>query len=73
MKSDEIARRDIIKTIALSPVTLLPLVGSNARATPAGSYSPKFFSAGRNGTGGYHWRTHPSANRYARRSRRGRA
>jgi hypothetical protein len=46
MKSDEIARRDIVKTIALSPVTLLPLVESNARATPAGSYSPKFFSPG---------------------------
>ena len=47
MKSDEIARRDIVKTIALSPVTLLPLLPvleSNARAAPAGSYSPKFFS-----------------------------
>jgi hypothetical protein len=47
MKSDEIARRDIVKTIVMSPVTLLPLqplVESSANAKPAGSYSPKFFS-----------------------------
>ena len=47
MKSDEIARRDIVRTIALSPVTMLPLLPlSTARATPAGSYLPKFFSPG---------------------------
>ena len=49
MKSDEIARREVVKTIVLSPVTvlpLLPLLESNARAMPAGSYSPKFFSPG---------------------------
>ena len=47
MKSDEIARRDIVKTIALSTVTMLPLPGlveSTATAAPVGSYSPKFFS-----------------------------
>lgn len=47
MKSDEIARRDIVKTIALSPVTMFPLLPlSTATATPAGSYLPKFFSPG---------------------------
>lgn len=47
MKSDEIDRRDIIKTIALSSVTILPLlrlVESGATAAQAPPYSPKLFS-----------------------------
>ncbi len=50
MKLDEITRRDIVKTIALSPVSMLPwlplVVESPATAAQAGSYSPKFFSPG---------------------------
>lgn len=43
-KEDELARRDIVKTFALGPMTIagmLPLAGSSAAAAP---FSPKFFS-----------------------------
>jgi Gluconate 2-dehydrogenase subunit 3 len=49
MKSDEIDRRDMIKTIALGSVTILPvlrLVESGATAAQAAAYSPKLFSPG---------------------------
>jgi hypothetical protein len=47
MKSDEIDRRDIIKTIVLGSATILPLlrqVEFGATAAQAAPYSPKFFS-----------------------------